>query len=372
MLCMRFNVDLNEAPLLVIWEVTRACALACKHCRASAIDIRHPDELSLEEGKSMLDDIAAMGTPVVVFTGGDPMQRDDLEDLIRYAKSLDLRVGTIPAATPRLTKERLRSIGEAGIDQIAFSLDASTPELHDEFRQVPGSYDIVMQGVEWLHELGISLQINSVISKTNLHDVDALIDKVAKMGVVFWEVFFLVPTGRGEAVASCTADQYEEIFAKLSVLQDRVDFVIKVTEAPHYRRYRAQHAAASTTPHPHAQRGGPKPAHAGRGLTVTRGGINSGKGFAFVDHVGDIQPSGFLPLTCGNIRDTKLSTTYRSHETFLKLRDTSLLEGACGRCRFKETCGGSRARAFALTGNMFAEDRFCVLAEEAIQNQEYV
>ncbi len=352
---MRFDVDLDQCPLLVIWEVTRACALACKHCRASAIDWRDPGELSLEEGCRLLDDIQGMGTPVVVFTGGDPLQRPDLEDLIRHAKSLGLRTGTIPAATPRLTRERLASIREAGIDQVAFSLDAPTAERHDEFRQVPGSYDLITQGMSWARDLGIPVQVNTVFTRWNMGDIEALAEQVRQAGAVFWEVFFLVPTGRGENLQGCNAEETEEMFAKLHRIAGGSDFVIKVTEAPHYRRYLMKQGQ---TRHD-AMRAQSK---GGRGLTVTRGGINAGKGFAFVDHVGGIYPSGFLPLSCGNVRREKLSETYRGHATFRDLRNPDLLSGVCGTCGFRHVCGGSRARAFALTGDPFASDPTCVLA----------
>ena len=182
-----FTVNYDESPLLVIWEVTRACQLACKHCRADAINVRHPKELTLEEGKHLLDEIVEMGTPLVVFSGGDPLQRTDLEDLIRYAKSRGLRVGTIPAATDHLTRERVLSLKEAGLDQMALSLDGITAEKHDDFRQVPGSFAKVMQGAAWAHEAGIPLQINTVLAAWNADDFDEMAQMVQDLGVVFWE-----------------------------------------------------------------------------------------------------------------------------------------------------------------------------------------
>jgi AdoMet-dependent heme synthase len=354
---MHFDVDLDQSPLLVIWEVTRACALACKHCRASAIDWRDPNELSTDEGYQLLDEIKAMGTPVVVFTGGDPLQRPDLEDLIRHAKQLGLRTGTIPAATPRLTRERLQSIRDAGIDQVAFSLDAPTAERHDDFRQVPGAFALAMQGMAWTRELGIPLQINTVFTRWNMDDFDALAEKVRAAGAVFWEVFFLVPTGRGESLQGCNAEETEALFAKLHQLAGESDFVIKVTEAPHYRRFLMQQGQSRHD----AMRAQSK---GGRGLTVTRGGINAGKGFAFIDHVGEAFPSGFLPLPCGNVRQHPLRTIYREHPTFTSLRNPDLLGGRCGHCGFRQVCGGSRARAYALTGDAFASDPTCILTLE--------
>lgn len=360
---MSFSVDFAQAPLLVIWEVTRACALACQHCRADAIDLRDPRELSLPEGKALLDRIKAMGTPIVVLTGGDPIQRDDLEDLIAHGKGLDLRMGTIPAGTPRLTRERIRSLKEAGIDQVAFSIDGPNARKHDEFRRVEGSFDLTMQGARWAREEGIPLQINTVLSGFNYGDFDALSALVESLGIVFWEVFFLVPTGRGTVLKSCTAEQFESLFDKLHTLSKRVDFMIKVTEGQHYRRFIMEQEGAAQG----RRLGGAgeateiKPSADGRAIGTSSKVVNAGSGFCFVDHVGDLYPSGFLPLVAGNVRQDDIVQVYRSHPMFLELRDPSLLKGKCGRCEFKRVCGGSRSRAHAVHGDYLAEEPFCIL-----------
>jgi radical SAM protein len=360
---MSFAVDFARAPLLVIWEVTRACALACQHCRADAIDRRDPRELSLTEGRKLLDDIKAMGTPIVVLTGGDPIQRDDLEDLIRHGKGLGLRMGTIPAGTPRLTRERLRSIKEAGIDQVAFSIDAPTAAKHDAFRKVEGSFDLTMQGARWAREEGIPLQINTVFSRYNFEDFEALAELVESLGIVFWEVFFLVPTGRGTVLESCTAEQYEVLFAKLYALSQRAPFVVKVTEAQHYRRYILQQKGQGDG-RPIAEDGKPmemKPAGPARAIGMSSKVVNAGNGFCFVDHTGDICPSGFLPMVAGNVRTKDIADVYRTDSVFRELRNEVLLKGKCGRCEFKSACGGSRSRAHAVYGDYLAEEPFCVL-----------
>jgi radical SAM protein len=355
-----FAVDFQQQPLLVIWEVTRACALACRHCRASAIDRRDPRELNTDEGRALLDEIKALGTPIVVFTGGDPLQRDDLEVLIAYGKSIGLRVGTIPAGTPRLTRERLAALQLAGVDQVAFSIDASTAAEHDAFRQVPGSFDLTLQGARWARDLGIPLQINTVFSRHNVHDVENLVALVSTLGIVFWEVFFLVPTGRGSELQSCSAEEYEMIFGHLHRLSKTCGFVIKVTEAQHYRRYVMQQergpANAAAPVHEIRATGG-HPAGIGRSSKV----VNAGNGFCFVDHTGDICPSGFLPLVRGNVRNQRLRDVYREDELFVNLRNPRLLQGKCGRCEFRAVCGGSRSRAWAVHGDPFAEEPCCIL-----------
>lgn len=345
------SVDYNEAPFLVIWEVTRACSLVCRHCRASAEDLRSPLELSLSEGKNLIDQVADLGTPLLVFTGGDPLQRDDLEDLVRHARRRDLTVATIPAATPRLTRERVHSLADAGIQQLALSLDGATREKHDAFRQVDGTFDQVLNGAKWIREAGVPLQINTVFGSWNVEDFDALAQQVQSLGAVFWEVFFLVPVGRGQELQSCTADEFETLFAKVRDWQSRGDFHIKVTEGQHYRRYLAQNPLPSV------------PTSGRRAMAASKP-VNAGNGFLFVDYQGNLQPSGFLPITCGNFRKDLLSDVYQKHPTFRQLRDFSQLVGKCKNCQYIELCsGGSRARAFGVTGDYRASEPFCAFQE---------
>lgn len=346
---MRFEVDYDRAPLLVIWEVTRACALACRHCRAAAEDRRDPRELTLEEGKKLLDQVKAMGTPLMIFTGGDPLQRDDLEELIRHAKSIGLRPAAIPAATPRLTRERMFSLRDAGLEQVAISLDASTAQRHDDFRKVEGTFAKAMEGVQWAHESGIPLQINTVLGAWNFDDFDEMVALVSRLNIVFWEVFFLVPTGRGAELQGCTPDQMSELFRKLYDLSLTAPFIVKITEAQHFRCYAARRSRALPP--------GTRPR-----LMMSGRPVNAGCGFCFVDHVGNICPSGFLPLERGNVRTHVLADVYRNDSVFRALRDPARMKGRCADCADLETCGGgSRARAYAMTGDYFAPDPACTL-----------
>lgn len=355
---MMRDVNFDEAPLLLIWEITRSCELACRHCRASAENLRDPRELSTEQGYRLIDDVVKMGTPLIIFTGGDPLQRDDLEDLIRYAKAADLRVGTIPATTPRLTRERLASIKDAGVDQIAFSIDGATEQEHDDFRRVPGSFALAMQGAEWAHELGIPLQANTVFGSWNVNRFQEMAALVTKLGIVFWEVFLLVPTGRGSELDGCTAEQVESLFEQIYELSQSAPFIIKITEGQHYRRVLRQKGApgpaAPSHGHPHGKTGE-------RPSFIAKRAVHAGNGFCFVDHIGNVCPSGFLPIECGNVKETSVIDIYRDHPLFRQLKDLSLLEGKCAVCEYKNVCGGgSRARSYAVTGQMFAEDPACV------------
>jgi radical SAM protein len=355
------SVDFNQAPFLVIWETTQACDLACSHCRASAQPQRHPGELSTAEGEHLLAQVADMGTPVFILSGGDPVKRPDLYQLIRYGKQVGLRVGTIPAATAGLTEDLVRSLKEAGLDQMALSLDFPTAELHDAFRGVQGAYAKTMAAVEWAHRHELPLQINTTVCGRSAPYFEDMVDLVRGLGIVFWEVFFLVPVGRGEALGGLTPEQCEALFETLYRVQKRAPFVLKVTEAPHYRRYVAQHenhqpqtTAGAALP-PLLQRSeGP-----GHTVGLARRGVNAGNGFAFVSHTGEVYPSGFLPISGGNVRQQPLTEIYRNSPLFRTLRDPDALLGRCGRCEYRAFCGGSRSRAYALTGNYLATDPWC-------------
>lgn len=366
------SLDFATTPFLVIWEVTRACALACQHCRAEAIEAPDPLELSTEEGKGLLDQIRELGAPVCVLSGGDPLERKDLAELVRHGKSLGLRVATIPAATPRLTRDRLAELADAGLDQVAFSLDGSTATRHDGFRQVPGTFARTMQAVGWAHELGLPLQINTTFAAHNFDDVAPMTALVESLGVVFWEVFSLVPVGRGTVLAPLSAAQHEALFASLYATSLRVRFLIKVTEAPHYRRYVLEQrsragAAVPARGHPGvaARSGSAIPAQLSRELSTHESfgarakGINSGKGFCFVSHLGEVLPSGFFPVAVGSVHERPLAELYRESELMRALRDPTRLGGRCGRCEHADVCGGSRARALAVHGDPFAEDPAC-------------
>jgi radical SAM protein with 4Fe4S-binding SPASM domain len=306
----------------------------------------------------LLADTAAMGTPVFILSGGDPLRRPDLFELIRAGKRHGLRMGTIPAATPALTEDVVRALADTGLDQMALSLDFPDAALHDGFRGVQGAFARTMEAAGWARRHGLPLQVNTTICGRSLPWLAQTAALVEELGIVFWEVFFLVPTGRGTTLGGLSPADCEAAFAILHDVQRRAPFVVKVTEAPHYRRYVA------------AREGGPRPSGAlprllqrseGPGGTVGLAprGVNAGNGFAFVSHVGEVFPSGFLPLPAGNVRQQPLPDIYREADVFRALRDPDRLLGRCGRCEYRRICGGSRSRAFALTGNAFATDPWC-------------
>jgi radical SAM protein len=354
-------MDFDQTPFIVIWEVTQACDLACLHCRASAQPRRNPLELSTAEARRLIDEVALLEAPVFVLTGGDPLKRPDIYELVEYAGSRGVRTSLTPSATPLLTREALVRLKESGLARLAISLDGPTAAIHDAFRRVPGSYDWTLRAVRWARQISLPAQINSTITRHNLGHLDAIIELLETLEIVLWSVFFLVPTGRGQSSDLISAEEFEQVFEKLYEVSRRVKFDIKSTEAQHYRRFLLQKRTE-------ARRSGQADdalskvfgATSADGIGRAPRGINDGKGFVFISHLGEVFPSGFLPVSAGNIRKQSLAELYRHSPLFLALRDSAKLQGKCGICEYREVCGGSRARAHALTGNMFAEEPNCV------------
>lgn len=349
------TIDFSERPFIAIWEVTQACDLACVHCRASAQPDRHPMELSTDEGKALIDQIADMQVPVFVLTGGDPIKRPDLFDLIRYARSREVRVSLTPSATPLLTRDIVVRLKEAGLARLAVSMDGASAEMHDAFRGMSGSFARTLDAVRWANEIGLPVQINTTFSRRNIAEIDDIVALIERLKITLWSVFFLVPTGRGKLNDLLNAEEFEQVFAKIYRLSKTASFDIKTTEAQHYRRYLLQQRVAERK----AGQQGPTSEKVADAIGRAPRGLNDGKGFVFISHIGEVFPSGFLPLSAGNVRRQPLSTIYRESPLFLALRDTSKLEGKCGACEFKEICGGSRSRSYALTGNPLGEEPCC-------------
>lgn len=351
-----------EAPFIVIWEMTRACALACVHCRAEAIPHRHPDELTTGEAEQLIDRIAAFEPrkPLFVLTGGDPLRRRDVAHLVAHGVGRGLSVALTPSGTAAVTRARLEEVRNAGLARLAVSLDGSTAEKHDAFRRVRGSHRFTMRIIEDARDLGLPLQINTTVSRQTVADLPAIAKAVEAAGIVLWALFFLIPVGRATAEQGLAAGEIEDVLTWAADLQGSVPFGIKTTEAPHYHRVLAQRLGIVPQPAPVAPSGRSPVGRAGRAVT-------DGNGFLFVDHLGAICPSGFLPLTAGNVRSDDLVDVYRNHPLFRSLRDPDRLEGRCGRCEFRHTCGGSRARAHAATGNPLAEDPGCAYVPGALR-----
>ncbi|MEE8346220.1 MAG: TIGR04053 family radical SAM/SPASM domain-containing protein [Dehalococcoidia bacterium] len=356
------NFDL--APFTVAWEVTRACAFACRHCRAEAQPQRDPRELTTSEAFHLLDQIKRFGDPILVITGGDPMMRRDLYEIIRYAVQKGLRAALSPTTTRLVTPKTLARVKEAGVRRVAISIDGPSAEAHDAFRAFRGSFRLARGIAQHIVAAGLSLQINTTVSRYNLHLLEEMMKLVADLGAVQWSLFFLVPTGRATAADMISPKEHEQVFHWLYGLSREAPFDIKSTAAPAYRRVIIQREREKGRP---ADVSGKTPRTlAGAGYRYEDGldrparGVNDGRGFCFVSHTGDVCPSGFLPLAAGNVRQQSVVNIYRYAPLFRNLRDPERLKGRCGRCEFRHVCGGSRARAYAVTGDYLAPDPSCV------------
>jgi radical SAM protein len=341
--------DTTQRPFVLIWELTQACELACKHCRADANPLRHPDELTTSEGKQLLKETRRFGDDqIVVLSGGDPLARDDTTELVEYGTDIGLRMTLTPSGTTSLTSERIRALADAGLRRMALSIDGGTPTTHDEFRQEQGSFEQTIRAARATRAADLPLQINTTVCAETVDELPAIRDLVEDLGAVLWSVFFLVPIGRGRVLDPISPERAESVMEWLSDVAESAPFGVKTTEAPHYRRVAIERGQGSEI----SER--PQPDGIGR-----RMGVTAGNGFAFISHVGDIYPSGFLPQAAGNVREKSIVDVYRDSELFRSLRDPDALHGKCGVCEYRHVCGGSRSRAFAYTQEPLASDPLC-------------
>jgi len=340
-------IDTAERPVVLVWEVTQACELACEHCRADAQPERHPEELSTAEGKALLREAARFGDDqLVVLSGGDPLIREDLPELVSYGVDRGLQMTLTPSGTTRLTPGSIAELADAGLRRMALSIDGATADSHDEFRGEECFAD-TLAAARAADDAGIPVQINTTVCESTAGDLPGIRRLVADLDAVLWSVFFLVPVGRGTALDPVAPARAERIASWLCEVRESEPFGVKTTEAPFFRRVAAQRGE-----------GGP----GGR-----RPGITAGDGFAFVSHVGDVYPSGFLPESAGNVREESVVDVYRDSELFSSLRDPDALSGKCGACEYRGLCGGSRSRAYACTGDPLASDPLCAYVPDGYE-----
>ncbi len=349
------------------YEVTQACGLVCKHCRASAKENPAEGELSTEQSLKLIDQVASFDRkPNIVFTGGDPLKRKDLFTLIRHAVDQGLTVALTPSATPLAMCEAFEQAKEAGIRALGISLDGPCAAVHDAFRGFDGSFDKTREMLETARRLQIPVQVNTSITRRNVHLIDDLAEYLAGDeffgAVIMWSVFFLVPVGRGLEEERISAQEYEIVFEKLWRHAETKPFAVKTTEAPHYRRYvLRQGGNPLDVPRPFRFAKGDMsdPATFSRARHRAPLGITDGRGIMFVSHCGEIFPAGFLPLLCGRFPDRSVVEVYRNHPVFKSLQNPDNYKGICGRCEYRFVCGGSRARAYAVTGDYLAAEPDC-------------
>lgn len=353
--------DPAQAPRLVAWETTRACDLACVHCRAVAQPRPDPRQLSTEEAFRLVDDIAAFQEPVIlILTGGDPLKREDIFDVAARASRAGLRVVMSPSGT-QVTPGTVRRLKEVGIQRISVSLDGSTAALHDSFRQVPGAFAEATQSLAYAREGGLPFQINTTVTRHNRHDLANMLQLAVDLRAVTWDVFMLVPTGRGKVQMEITPEEYEETLHFVYAVSQMAPIQVKMTCAPHYKRVqiqerRRQAPQAGTGAGPGTGSGAAPRTHPAHGFSR---GCMAGFGFCFVSHIGEVGGCGYLPLLAGSVRQASLVEVYRESPLFKSIRDVNLLQGRCGTCEYRALCGGCRARALGATGNYLEQEPFC-------------
>lgn len=359
------RTDFSEAPIFVCWETTKACLLACKHCRAQAIRKSMAGELSRGEGMRLIDQLTEFSEPypALLLTGGDPLMRDDFFDLVEKAKSLGIYVAVAASVTPKLNTETLTRMKELGVDIMSVSLDGASPETHDRLRGIRGTWSETIESLRSARRIGLRIQVNTTVMRSNVHELPGIFHIVKETGAVAWEVFFLIRTGRGASLESLEPSECEEI---MHFLFDASHYGIPVrtAEGPNFRRVRIQRQNGQISPSGRiyeelsaklrSLEGEPNGAPLLKS-TQTR----DGKGIMFVAHDGEVYPSGFLPISSGKVPEDNLGRIYRSSTLFTALRDVSNLKGRCGICEYREICGGSRSRAFAELGDAFEEDPAC-------------
>ena len=348
--------DYSHNPMIVYWEMTQACPLACKHCRAEAMTEAHPCELNHEESLGLLRQIAEFGDPAphLILTGGDPLKRADLFDIIDYGRSLGISVSITPAASADLTLEKMQELKDHGIEALGLSLDGSTAERHEAIRGVEGCYDTTIAALRHAETVGFPVQVNTLVSEETAEDLPAIYELLSRHKVMRWSLFFLIAVGRGRSLQPVTPERGEDLMRWIYQLSQKAPFAIKTTEAPSYRRIALDEMRAAGM---HAEEIHRTPVYRGFG-------IRDGHGVVFVSNQGDIYPAGFLPLSAGNIRRNRLSYVYRNAPVFRALHAPDRFRGKCGQCEYRGLCGGSRARAFAHTGDPLASDPFCAYVPE--------
>ena len=343
--------DYAERPMIVYWEMTQACGLACRHCRAEAMPNAHPRELNHSESHRLLEQIAAFGDPLphLILTGGDPLQRADLFEVIDVARNLGLEVSITPSATQNLTYDLLARLKEHGIQSLGLSLDGSRAELHDAVRGIPGCFDFTIRAAQLAAEIAMPIQVNTLVAQETADDLPATYELLKSLKVMRWSLFFLIAVGRGKVLQPVSPERGEEIMHWVYDQTQSAPFAIKTTEAPSYSRIALERMCATGMTPEQIQR-----------TSVYHGfGIRDGHGIMFVSNTGDVYPAGFLPLTIGNVRTDEVVRMYRDAPVMRALHNPNEFSGKCGYCEHRIICGGSRARAFAHAGDALASDPFC-------------
>ena len=335
---------------LIAWEITRRCNLACKHCRAEAHFDPYPGELTNAQAKTLIDTFPEVGSPIIIFTGGEPLMRPDWDDLVAYAHAKGLRCVMAPNGT-LITAENAKRMKDVGIQRCSISIDGPDSATHDDFRGQKGAFEGALRGIGHLKDAGLEFQVNTTVTKSNLHNFKKIFDLVEGLGASAWHIFLLVPTGRATEIAAqvITAEEYETVLNWFHDFRKTTSMQLKATCAPHYyriMRQRAKEDGVPVTPD-------------NFGLDALTRGCLGGIGFCFISHCGNVQPCGYLELDCGNVLKTPFPEIWEKTAWFQKFRDQKAYEGKCGPCEYHKVCGGCRARAYTMRNNPMAPEPLC-------------
>jgi radical SAM protein with 4Fe4S-binding SPASM domain len=354
---------------MLFWETTVRCNLACAHCRRLESNDAGMADLSIPQAEILIAQLAEVGRrqpqmPVLVFSGGEPLCRDDLFDLIGRARQQGIITALATNGT-LIDSAKAQQIRDSGIARVSVSLDGATADVHDRMRQIPGAFEQALAGIRCLHEREVAFQINVTLTKANAGQLQEMYELARSLGAVAVHLFMLVPVGCGQVLAQTdmlTPGQYEQILRDICVLEGRGRMQIKVTCGPHYERVKRELGLHQTAPAA-GPPGGTVPGAARHGGSSR--GCLAGLGVLFVSHRGDVYPCGYLPVNCGSILEQRLLEIWDENQDLARMRDAAALEGKCGLCGYRQVCGGCRARAFGTTGNYMAEEPFCAYVPPA-------
>jgi radical SAM protein with 4Fe4S-binding SPASM domain len=368
---MRPAMSMYDAHPVVMWEFTRACSLHCANCTIGATESRGKNELNTFEAYKTIDQIASLRPRELIITGGDPLQREDLPMIINYARQCGLDPALVLSPTSKLTPEAIGLLERTGLSRVVFSMDGSAHKVHEGVRGVLGTFAATLRTACGTGSMGIEIEVNTLVSRRNANDLEAIADLIRSIGIVRWNLYFMVPLGTSLAemisadAEMLNADEAESLFAVIDDIRAREHFAVRVIEAPQYRRVRLQRALAARLENVTRAFALPSDLESYDAADINlmdgvmESALDGARGFVFISHSGDVRPSEFLLFSAGNLRYRPLDAIYSSSDLFVALRDPDNLKGKCARCEFRWICGGSRARAWAMKGNVFAEDPLC-------------
>jgi len=362
---------MEPIPQVVAWEATRACRFACVHCRAEAQMERDPWELTTEEAFKLVDEIAEFSKPLFIITGGDPLLRGDVFDVVKRADERGLKVVMSPSGS-HITSEVVQKMRRSGVRMVSISIDGPDRGAHDGFRKVDGAFDTAISAIRQLREGGMKFQINTTVTQHNVSQLQGIRDLTIRLGAAAWDVFMLVPTGRARVKMEISPEEYEQVLETIYRWNQTSPIPIKMTCAPHYMRLISQMESKRRKGMPQTERSvkAGDPAK-GRRASLRMGGRGcmAGNGFCFISSRGEVYGCGFLPLKAGDVRVEPFRKIYQESPLFRTLRDYNSLRGRCGVCEYRVVCGGCRARALGVSKDFMGEEPYCTYRPPAFMKK---